>query len=223
MSPVDAPTGVLFDLDGTLADTASDLGAAANHVRETQGLAPLPLTTYRPAASAGARGLLGVALGITPEHADFARHREAFLAYYREHLCVHTVLFEGIAELLVMLEQRGCSWGVVTNKPRWLTQPLMAALALDARAVCCVSGDDAPRPKPAPDTLLLACEQAGLAPAQCWYVGDDLRDIEAGRTAGMRTVAADWGYLGTGGPIHSWGADHVVADVPTLNRLLADL
>lgn len=223
MKPAPAPAGVLFDLDGTLADTADDLGAAANHVRHTLGLEPLPLAAYRPAASAGARGLLGVALGLTPEHADFARHRSAFLDYYREHLCVHTVLFDGVAELLEMLEQRGCAWGVVTNKPRALTQPLMQALRLDTRAACCVSGDDAARPKPAPDTVLLACSQAGLAPARCWYVGDDLRDIQAGRAAGLYTVAADWGYLGEGGPIHTWGADGIAADVPTLGRWLADL
>ncbi|MDP3859041.1 MAG: HAD-IA family hydrolase [Stagnimonas sp.] len=204
------PLGVLFDLDGTLVDTAPDLGAAANHVRESLGLAPLPLAGYRPAASAGARGLLGMALGITPEHADFPRHRDAFLAHYALHLADHSSLFEGFEQVLAGFEAQGIRWGVMTNKPKRYTEALMAALGLDARAAAVVSADEVPNAKPAPDGLLLACQRAGLNSADCWYVGDDLRDIVAGRAAGMRTVAAGWGYEGPH-PIHTWQADLTIA------------
>lgn len=204
------PLGIFFDLDGTLVDTAPDLGGAANHVRESLGLAPLPLASYRPVASAGARGLLGMALGITPEHADFPRHRDAFLAHYALHLADNSPLFEGFEQMLRAFEEGGIRWGVMTNKPKRYTEALMAALGLDARAAAVVSADEVPNAKPAPDGLLLACERAGLNPSDCWYVGDDLRDIVAGRAAGMRTVAAAWGYEGPH-PIHTWQADLTLA------------
>ena len=205
---------VLFDLDGTLIDTAPDLGAAANHVRDRAGLPPLPLDDYRPLASAGARGLLLKALGITPEHADFAVQRERFLAHYRDHIADTSRPFDGIGAVLDRCSASDLRWGVVTNKPSWLTRPLLEKLGLDRTAACAVSADEVARPKPAPDSLLHACALLDLTPQQCVYVGDDKRDIVAGAAAGMITVAAAWGYLGEEQPIEAWGADHVM-DTPT--------
>lgn len=214
------PQAIFFDLDGTLVDTAPDLGGAANHIRVSLGLEPLPLPEYRSVASAGARGLLGKAIGITPDHADFPRHRDAFLAHYAAHLADHSGLFAGFAETLAGFAERGIRWGVMTNKPKRYTDALMAALKLEADACAIVSADEAARAKPAPDGLFLACERAGVAPAQCWYVGDDKRDIDAGRAAGMVTVAAEWGYEGEHA-LASWQADHSCAQPLDLLRLLA--
>jgi 2-phosphoglycolate phosphatase len=211
---------MLFDLDGTLVDTAPDLGSAANHVRAMLALPPLPLEVYRPVASAGARGLLRAALGIAPDHPDFASHRDAFLEHYREHLSRSSRLFDGMDEVLEAMEARAIRWGVVTNKPSWLTRPLLEELGLARRAACAVSADEVARPKPAPDGLLKACELLNLAPADCLYVGDDLRDIDAGRAAGMRTIAADWGYLGEGGPIEAWNADAIARTPRELQQWL---
>ncbi len=211
---------LLFDLDGTLVDTAPDLGAAANALRRLRGLPPLPLAQYRPVASAGARGLIHAALGLSPEHPEFPALRDHFLQHYRQHLADQSRLFDGLEPLLGRLEQRGTPWGVVTNKPAWLTQPLMQALALDERAAVCVSADEASAPKPAPDALLLACQRAGLDARECYYIGDDERDIVAGRAAGMITVAVRWGYIGTGAPIEHWGADHLIDTVPDLVALV---
>lgn len=210
----------LFDLDGTLVDTAPDLGHAANHVRAEVGLPPLPLIDYRPAASSGARGLLGVGLGMTPDHAEFPQRRDSFLAHYRANLSKHSKPFPGIAEFLLALDLQGLRWGVVTNKPGWLTQPLMQELNLATRAACVVSGDSTPHPKPSPDPLLLACEQLQLKPRDCVYVGDDLRDIAAARAAKMRSVAAGWGYEGST-PISEWGADLLAPTVGDLSRMLS--
>lgn len=214
------PRCVLFDLDGTLVDTAPDLGAAANAVRQQLGMPPLPVAEYRPVASAGARGLLRTALGIAPEHADFEAHRSYFLDYYRANLSRHSVLFPGMDDALHAFEQRGVSWGVVTNKPAWLTRPLMDQLDLTRRAACIVSGDEVPKAKPAPDSLRLACAQLRLHPADCVYVGDDKRDIDAARAAGMPAIAAEWGYLGDNGPISGWQADVIVATPAELASLL---
>lgn len=214
------PQAIFFDLDGTLVDTAPDLGGAANYIRSTLGLAALPLPDYRPHASAGARGLLGKALGITPDHADFPRHRDAFLAHYAEHLADSSGLFEGFVETLAGFAHKGVHWGVMTNKPKQYTNPLMAALKLDKDACAIVSADEVPKAKPAPDGLLLACQLAGVAPEQCWYVGDDKRDIDAGRAAGMKTVAAAWGYEGEY-PLATWGADFSCAHPTDLLKLIA--
>jgi len=211
---------VLFDLDGTLVDTAPDLAYAANLVRSEQGLAPLPESDYRPAASAGARGLLKVALGMTPEHAEFPRQRERFLALYRAHLSRGSRLFEGMPAVLTQIHRMGAVWGVVTNKPAWLTRPLMEQLSLSAASAVTVSGDEVANAKPAPDALFHACKLISVEPHHCIYVGDDLRDIVAGRAAGMRTLAADWGYLGEGGPIDRWEADAVVRTPADLGQWL---
>lgn len=208
-----SPHCILFDLDGTLVDTAPDLGLAANLVREDLGMAPLPMSHYRPAASGGARGLLKVALDITPEHPEYPDRKDRFLHHYRRHLSRGSRPFPGVAEMLALLERTGILWGVVTNKVAALSEPLMSDLGLRGRCACLVSGDSTPKPKPAPDPLLLACRQVGLAAGHCIYVGDDERDILAGRAAHMRTVAAGWGYLGDKPDPHTWSAD-VVVDTP---------
>ncbi len=213
---------VLFDLDGTLVDTAPDLAYAANLVRGESGLPPLPEVDYRPAASAGARGLLKVALNLTPDHAEFDRHRERFLAGYRAHISRSSCLFAGMPAVLAQIHRIGAVWGVVTNKPAWLTGPLMEQLGLSAASAVTVSGDEVANAKPAPDALLHACKLIDVEPRHCVYVGDDLRDIIAGRAAGMRTLAADWGYLGEGGPIERWGADAVIGTPADLERWLGE-
>ncbi|MDS4073014.1 MAG: HAD-IA family hydrolase [Defluviicoccus sp.] len=201
---------VLFDLDGTFADTAPDLGAALNRLRRELGHAPLPLHVLRPYTSHGVRGLLGAGLNVKPDDDGYLELSQRFLAYYRDAICVHTRVFDGMAELVQGLEQRGTKWGIVTNKSQRFTLPLVAQLGYDRRAACIVSGDSAPRPKPHPQPLLLASRITQCAPEHCLYVGDDVRDVVAGRAAGMTTVAVTYGYLGVGQPVESWGADSVV-------------
>lgn len=212
--------GVLFDLDGTLADTAPDLAWAINRVRAEHDLEALPLAQLRPHVSSGARGMLRAAFGLTPEHPAYAALAQRFLACYAESLCIHTRLFDGMPALLDTLDAAAIPWGIVTNKQSRFTEPLVAALQLDGRACCVISGDSAARPKPAADPLLLACERAGLAPQGCLYVGDDPRDVIAGRAAGMRTVAVSYGYLGVDSPIDAWGADTIINSPAELARLL---
>lgn len=214
------PRTVLFDLDGTLADTAPDLGLALNMLRQRHGLAPLALETIRPYASHGSRGLLGIGFGVQPEEECFAALRDEYLALYDAVFARSPRLFPGMSELLGVLEQSGLRWGVVTNKPRRFTQPLMQALGLHERAACIVSGDDARRPKPAPDGLLLACVQTESAPAACWYVGDAARDIEAGRAVGMPTVVARYGYLSADDQPETWGATYHIRHPAELALLL---
>lgn len=201
---------VLFDLDGTLADTAADLGAVLNRLRSEAGQAPLPSETIRPHVSKGVRGLLRIGFAIEQEDDRYAELHRRFLACYGDSLCVATTLFEGIAELLERLDAESIKWGVVTNKTSRYTLPLMEALGLAQRAACIVSGDSSPRPKPAPDPLLLASTLAGADASRCLYVGDDLRDMQAARAAGMGAVAAAWGYLGDGLPLEEWGADTII-------------
>ena len=207
------PKAVFFDLDGTLADTAPDLGGALNALRREQALKPLAMDVLRPHVSAGTRGMLHAGYGLRPDDPDYPALAERFLALYAQRLCEGTRLFDGMPELLASLEQRGIAWGIVTNKPQRFTLPLVDALGLAQRSVATISGDSAARPKPAPDTLFLAAERAGVAPADCLYVGDDLRDIQAAKAAGMRSVAAAWGYIGAGPAIETWAADHI-ADTP---------
>jgi 2-phosphoglycolate phosphatase len=188
--------GVLFDLDGTFADTAPDLAAALNHVRGLHDLAPLPLADIRPQASHGARGLLKLGFGIEPDAPHYETLRSGFLDYYASHICMHTALFDGMAELVAELEQRDMKWGIVTNKPHRFTVPLMQALGYADRAACLVSGDTCTRSKPHPDPLLRACETMQLEPADCLYLGDDLRDMQAAQAAGMPGIIAGYGYVG---------------------------
>ena len=197
---------VLFDLDGTLADTAGDLAGAVNRVRRERGLVPMPVASMRRYASAGARGLLFAGMGITPEDAEFPALRDAFLLHYETCLSETTRLFAGVGRLLDTLEARGLAWGIVTNKAARFTNPVVAALKLDSRAGTIVSGDTTPHPKPHPEPLLHAARALDVPPARCVYVGDDLRDVQAGIAAGMPTLVARWGYLGTGEPHENWPA-----------------
>jgi phosphoglycolate phosphatase len=201
--PIEA---VLFDLDGTLADTAGDLAGALNRVRADKGLQAVPAAQLRAHASAGARGLLAAGLGVTPDHADYPALRDAFLAYYADGLAITTRLFDGVAEMLDALEARNVRWGVVTNKAHRYTMPVLEALGLAGRAGAIVSGDTTAHPKPHPAPLLHAAETLGVAPSACMYVGDDLRDVVAGNSAGMSTLVADYGYLGESGSSEGWPA-----------------
>ncbi len=201
---------VLFDLDGTFADTAPDLAAALNHVREHLGLAPVPPEDLRASTSSGVRGMLQAGMHVSPEHPAYGDYEKHFLDYYASALCERTILFPGIADLVESLESRGIPWGIITNKRQRFTLPLLQRLGYDRRAACIVSGDSAPRAKPHPSPMQLACALVGCAPSACIYVGDDLRDIQAGRCVEMRTVAVRYGYLGDGPRIEDWGADHLV-------------
>ncbi|RQS69842.1 HAD family hydrolase [Burkholderia sp. Bp8963] len=214
---------VLFDLDGTLADTAPDLAAAVNKMQRVRGLRETPLDVLRPLASAGARGLLGGAFGIDPQSGGYDAMRDEFLTNYATDICVHTTLFPGIDTLLDELDARRVRWGIVTNKAMRLTEPLVGLLGLRARAACVVGGDTTPHPKPHPAPLLHAAGQLTLAPERIVYVGDDLRDIQAGSAAGMATVAAAYGYCGDGAAPTDWQAQHLVATTQELRELLRDV
>ena len=202
---------VLFDLDGTLADTAADLACALNRLRGEYRRAPLPPESMRRHTSSGARGLLKAGFDLDPGDQGYIPLRDRFLELYEQALCVHTRLFTGMPELLDDLEQRGVPWGIVTNKAQRFTDPLIRELRLHARAACVVSGDTTAKPKPAPDPLLHAAELIGIAPSACLYVGDDLRDVQGARAAGMPVAAAGWGYLGDETDPETWGADVVLA------------
>lgn len=211
---------VLFDLDGTLVDSALDLGAAADKLRTDRGLPGLGIGCYRAMAGAGARGMLGVAFGITPEHPDFAALREEFFVSYERRLTAHTVPFEGVQDLIDRLQTAGLPWGVVTNKSERFSVPLTRSLPLFASAGVLVSGDTTPFSKPHPEPLLEAARRLGVDPAACIYVGDDERDIMAGRAAGMGTVAATYGYLGHAAETARWGAHASIASPLELLSLL---
>ncbi|MBI1889738.1 MAG: HAD-IA family hydrolase [Burkholderiales bacterium] len=206
--PPTAPHAILFDLDGTLADTAPDLAAAVNKLRADRGLPLTPFELLRPVASAGARGLIGVAFDIAPGDAGYDALRIEFLDNYAAAMAVHTRLFNGIAELLNDLETNNIRWGIVTNKPARFTDTLAPLIGLQ-KAACLISGDTTPHAKPHPAPLLEAARRLTLTPQECWYVGDDLRDIQAGHAAGMATIAAGWGYCGAIEPA-SWNADALV-------------
>lgn len=197
---------VLFDLDGTLADSAADLALALNMIREERGLDPVPAVDLRPYASSGARGLLHRGMGITPDDPSYPALRETFLANYAGCLATHTTLFEGVDALLDTIEARGLAWGIVTNKHMRFTEPVVAALGLAARARTIVGGDTTPHPKPHPAPLLHAALALGVEATQCVYIGDDLRDVEAGNAAGMATIVAGYGYMGIGGDARRWPA-----------------
>ncbi|MEO9136656.1 MAG: phosphoglycolate phosphatase [Casimicrobiaceae bacterium] len=199
-------SAVLFDLDGTLADSAGDLAAAVNRMRAERGLAPVPVAALRPHASAGARGLLAAGMGVAPDAADYPALRDTFLAYYAAALDRTTHLFDGIAALLDALDERALPWGIVTNKAARFTRPVVEALGIDRRAGAIVSGDTTAHPKPHPAPLLHAAALLNVDPARCVYVGDDLRDITAGNAAGMITIVAEYGYLGEQGCADDWPA-----------------
>ena len=199
----------LFDLDGTLADTAPDLAAALNRVRADHELPPMPLDVLRPMASHGARGLLGIGMQVSPDDARYNQLKNDFLAYYLGAIRVQTELFDGVRLLLEQLQRRAMPWGIVTNKLSTYTQPLVAQLPWPEPPACIVSGDTAERPKPAPDPLLYAAEALQIDPAECIYMGDDLRDIQSAKAAGMRSIAAAYGYCGPSSP-NDWGADAII-------------
>jgi phosphoglycolate phosphatase len=211
---------VLFDLDGTLIDSAPDLGAAADKMRTDRGQTSLPAEQYRPMAGAGARGMLGVALGMTPEHPDYPALREEFFVNYENCMTQRTYAFEGVAELIEQLLKKNLRWGVVTNKSKRFTDPLTHAMPLFATARAIVSGDTTPHAKPHPEPLFEAARRLGLAPERCLYVGDDERDIVAGLAAGMGTVAVSYGYLGQKTDIASWGAHATIHAPVDLLQLL---
>jgi len=201
---------VLFDFDGTFADTAPDLAAAINRLRLERGLKELPVNDIRPYVSMGARGLVRVGFGLTPEDADYPALRDEFLARYDERVCEDTRLFPGMMELLGELKRRGIAWGIVTNKATRFTGRIVEFLEVDPGCVVC--GDTTPHIKPHPAPLLRAAELLKVPPAACWYVGDDLRDIQAARAAGMRAVAVEYGYHGANGEApRSWNADITIS------------
>ena len=204
---------VLFDLDGTLIDSAPDLGAAADKMRIDRGLPSLPLDRYRPMAGAGARGMIGVAFGFGPDHAEFDALKREFLANYEACMTERTHAFDGVAELVQGLAQAGLAWGVVTNKIERFALPLTRHMPLFATAAAVVGGDTTAHAKPHPAPLFEAARRMGYPPECCIYVGDDERDIIAGHAAGMRTVAARYGYLGQKGDTLQWGA-HAHIDTP---------
>ena len=209
--PFKKPRLVLFDLDGTLADTAPDLVAPINNMREARGLEPLPFEQLRPYASAGARGLIGAGLGVAKDDPAFETLKAEFLRRYETDMVVLTRLFDGMDDLLARLERERIAWGIVSNKVERYVRQIVLALNLDHRAATVIGGDTAARPKPWPDPLLLALEHANIKADDAIYLGDDIRDLEAARAAGMPMIAAGYGYVGTDDPPEHWGADAVVS------------
>lgn len=201
---------VLFDLDGTLADTAPDLGGATNILLQEEGRPQQSMTTLRPYVSQGVRGLLKAGFDIDSKHPEYERLSLRFLEIYAGRLCADSQLFAGIPELLDALENMGLQWGIVTNKRMRFTDPLVELLALSPRTRCVVSGDTTAEAKPSALPILHACQLLRRMPQRTLYVGDDLRDIQAGRAAGCTTVAVSYGYLGHNGPLASWGADLII-------------
>lgn len=214
---------VLFDLDGTLADTAPDLAAAINLMRRKRNLGVLPFEQIRPLIFQGDAGLIRLAFQIESGHRDFSVLREEFLNSYEAGVCVETKLFPGMLEIIEGLEARGVPWGIVTNKVERFTTPLVEALGLATRSACVVSGDTTAWQKPHPAPLLHAARALNVAPENIVYVGDDLRDIQAGLAAGMTTIAAGYGYCGTDVPPHRWGAHQCADTIDDLRQSLDNL
>jgi N-acetyl-D-muramate 6-phosphate phosphatase len=219
MSILSKPQAIFFDLDGTLIDSAPDLAAAADKLRTDRGLPSIAYERYRPMAGAGARGMLGIAFEMKPDHADYEPLREEFYVNYENCLTERTFAFDGVTLLLDAIRQQRMTWGIVTNKSKRFTNPLVAQMALLQGAAAVISGDSTPHTKPHPEPVLAAARMAGVDPAKCWYVGDDRRDIESGRAAGMATVAAHWGYLGEHA-VSEWGADAIAHQPQDLLRWL---
>ncbi len=211
MSNLSSPyAGIFFDLDGTLADTAPDLVAAMNQLLLVRNLEPKPYALLRPFASAGARGLLEGAFGISPDHPDFITLRDEFYGNYEKALLVESKLFDGVDHLLDQMDEARLPWGIITNKSERFTNPLTDLMGLRQRAVSTVSGDTTPHSKPHPEPILHAARSSNVDPTKSIYVGDDIRDVLAGKAAGMKTVAAAYGYCGCKEPPEAWGADYVV-------------
>jgi phosphoglycolate phosphatase len=215
-----SPSAILFDLDGTLIDSAPDLGAAADQMRIARGLPSLPLQNYRQMAGAGARGMLGIAFDMRPEHPDFETYKEEFFVNYERRMTVLTRAFDGVADMLRALHDRGLPWGIVTNKSSRFTDPLVRQMAILTPAAVVISGNTTPHAKPHPEPLLEAARRLRIDPSLCWYVGDDERDIVAGRAAGMYTLAATYGYLGAVADWRAWGADAVIEQPQALLKKL---
>lgn len=211
---------VLFDLDGTLADTARDLGAALNRLLAEEHLPPQPYEAVRPIASHGARGLVSLGFGIDKTHPRFEEYRLRFLDQYDQDFSSYTTLFDGINELLLALDARGLKWGIVTNKPMRFTDRLVPALPFAIPPAAVVSGDTVGVAKPDPAPMLHAAALIDTDPAHCLYVGDAERDIQAGRAVGMRTVLVNWGYIADTDDTANWAAD-ITIDRP--EQLLAHL
>ncbi|MGH8798103.1 MAG: phosphoglycolate phosphatase [Caldimonas sp.] len=216
-----AAHAVLFDLDGTLIDSAPDLAGAGNEMRLARELPPLPYEAFRPMVGAGARGMVGVALQVGPADAEYESLRDEFLQRYEARMTRETCIFPDIAALLEMLRAKNIPWGIVTNKATRFAVPLVQALGLDRGAATLVCGDTTARAKPHPDPLFEAARRIGVPAANCVYVGDDLRDVQAGHAAAMGTIVAAWGYLGFGDAIEAWGADHIIRAPAELLQLLA--
>jgi N-acetyl-D-muramate 6-phosphate phosphatase len=215
------PRALLFDLDGTLIDSAPDLAGTCNDMRAARGLAPLPFEALRPMVGSGARGMVGVGFSIGPGESGYLELREEFLRRYQARMTELTRPFADVGPLLEQLRREGLPWGIVTNKIAHLAEPLVAALGFAATAGAIVCGDTTPHSKPHPAPLLEAARRIGVEPGECVYVGDDRRDVEAGRAAGMATVVAAWGYLGVGEPVAAWGADAIIGAPGELMPLFA--
>ncbi len=214
---------VLFDLDGTLIDSAPDLAGACNEMRIERGLAPLPYVDLRRMVGSGARGMVGTAFGVAPGDAGYEALRDEFLARYEARMTRETRVFEAMVPVLAWLAERRIAWGVVTNKATRFAAPLVAALGLAEQMATLVCGDPVAHAKPHPAPRLEAAARLRVPPAECVYVGDDRRDVDAGRAAAMATVVATWGYLGAGDAPEAWGADHLIARPDELRRLIGDV
>lgn len=213
-------SAVLFDLDGTVVDSAPDLAGAANDMRVSRGLDPLPYALLRPMVGSGARGMVGVALQVQPGDADFMALRDEFLQRYEERLTRETVVFSTMQPVLKKLTQSGMLWGIVTNKIARYAEPLVSALGLHDGSAVLICGDTTAHAKPHPAPLIEAANRIQVPVARCLYVGDDLRDVQAGKSAGMQTAAAAWGYLGNCDSVHEWDADHLLVQPQDLLKLL---
>jgi phosphoglycolate phosphatase len=213
--------GVFFDLDGTLVDTAPDMVAVLAALQEDNNSPPVPYELARASVSHGALGLIRLAFPAVDEQERSRLHQE-FLDRYEQSVCIDSMLFPGMAELLDLLDSHGRPWGVVTNKPERMTEPLLEKLGLRERMSCAVSGDTLPERKPHPAPLLFACERSGVAPGRSIFVGDDARDILAGRAAGMTTIAAAYGYITFEDDPILWEADRIAADTGELTRLIVE-
>ncbi len=211
---------VLFDLDGTLIDSAPDLAGAGNDMRVARGLAPYPLEHFRAMVGSGARGMVGRAFGVGPDEEGYVALRDEFLNRYEARMTLATRVFGDMLPVLDAFDARALPWGIVTNKATRFADPLVRALGLLPRAATLVCGDTTAHSKPHPEPLLEAARRLGVEAAECLYVGDDQRDVQAGRAAGMTTVAVHWGYLGEGDAIEAWGADHLVQTPAELLKLL---